>query len=422
MGYLIAFAKKNGFKVKYIDMVAHMFSIDQLLTYISSSKPILIGFTAYTVQIYSVEIVAKEIKKRYPNITITIGGAHATAIPRETLSECPSIDFAICGEGEYPFVQVIERLKQRISVKNVLGVVGRNDTEYSFDSLEIKHKQGGQTKLEDLPFPDWSVFDLSKYPGVDPHHTNLELPVSTSRGCPSKCVFCVRPFGRIRRKRTIQSIVQEIKYNIAEYGCESIFFADETFVADINFSRKLFDAFIKEGLYKKIRWSCETRVDFISEDLFSKMKEAGCYYVFFGIESGNDHVLKIVNKGFSVNQIKKAVQLAKNAKLICSGSFILGLPGETEKSILDSIKLAKELDIYSVTFPIACPFPGTEIRRMAKENEYGLRILSNRWDKYGKQYPGVMDSETLTIDKLRELQKKAYDYNPKKPFPKELLK
>ena len=142
---------------------------------------------------------------------------------------------------------------------------------------------------------------------------------------------------------------------------------------------------------------------------------------FFGFESADDIVLQKAGKNSTVKMIRDSVSWAKKAGIICSGSFILGLPGETEETAMKSIRLAKELDIYSTTFPIAVPFPGTSIRKMAEKNICGLKILTNNWDDYGKQYPGVMESETLSINRLRELQNYAYNFNPKKEFPKHLL-
>ena len=405
MGYLLAIAKRNGLQAKYIDMVAYGVSIEQLLQYINQSKPVLIGLTAFTIQIKAAGFIAQEIRKHFPDALICVGGAHVTVMPKETLQEYQAFDFVVCGEGELVLLEIFESIKRGATLSNIKGVVTTEKTDYSYNAI---------MNLDELPFPAWEEFDLSKFPGESPHRTTLELPVSTSRGCPFSCVFCVRPFGRHRRKRTTASIIREIERNINDFGCEAICFTDETFIVDLEESKELFRGMVKEGIHRKIKWSCESRVDNASPELFRLMKEAGCYYVFFGLESGDDGVLKNAKKGFAVSQIRRAVQWAKDAGLVCAGSFILGLPGETEESANKSIRLARELNIYSTTFPIAVPFPGTELRQMATDSQYGLRILSNNWDDYGKQYPGVMDSEQLAIDKLRPLQEKAYQCNPKK--------
>lgn len=410
IGYMLAIAKLNGFKAKYIDMVAYEVSIDALLRYIDENKPSLIGLTAYTTQIKAAGAIAKKIKEHSPSSRICVGGSHTTAMPKETLEEFDGFDFAICGESELVLPQILNNIKNGTPLSGIKGVATRERT-----TAVIEHCDAVKN-IDDLPFPAWGEFDLSKYPGADPHCTKLELPMSSSRGCPFSCVFCARPFGRQRRARSIASIIEEIERDVDEFGCEAIYFTDETFIADLEWSKELFRTMIKRGIQKKVKWSCAGRVDIASPELYRLMKEAGCYYIFFGFESGDDGMLKNANKGFTVSHIKQAVQWAKDAGLVCAGSFIIGLPGETAESANKSIKLAKELNIYSTSFPIAVPLPGTVLREMAKRNEYGLRILSNDWDDYGKQYPGVMDSKQLKIEELRALQKKAYEYNPKKEY------
>ncbi len=408
MGYLLAVAKQEGLQAKYIDMSIYEYTMDRLLKYIDEHKPRIIGFTAYTIQINAAALIAKEIKKNFPEILICVGGPHVTILAKETLAQFDVFDFVICGEGEEILPQIFECLRQNLPLATIQGVVTRGKTGSSYKFLET---------FGSLPFPAWDEFDLSKYSGVFPHRTKLELPMTTSRGCPFSCIFCVRPFGQKRRLRPVSSVINEIKRNIKDFGCESIAFIDETFIFDLDWSRKLFATMIHEGLNKKIRWSCETRVDTVSPDLFKLMKSAGCYYVYFGFESGDDTILKTIKKYIKVSVVKQAIQWAKDAGLICAGSFIIGLPGETRESIQRSIDLAKELNIYSTTFPIAVPFPGTVLREMALKHEYGLKIFSESWDDYGKQYPGVMDSETLSIKELRELQQFAYRCLPKKPLP-----
>lgn len=409
IAYMLAIAKQNGLRAKFIDMVIDSFSIEKLLQYIEKYKPSLVGLTAYTIQIKSAGFIAKEIKKKFPETLICIGGPHATVIPKETLEEFDGFDFVICGEGELILLKIFDILKKENSIsKNSLsdikGVVTRDKRDVSYDAIE---------DLDALPFPAWEEFDLTKYPGAFPNNFKVELPISTSRGCLHSCIFCVRPFGRNRRHRSVDSVINEIERNIRDFGCESICFVDETFTANLEWNRELFETMILKGLNKKIKWSCETRVDSVSPELFHLMKKAGCNHIFFGFESGDDTILKTI-KNCTVSQIEQTIKWAKDVGLVCFGSFIIGLPGDTEETINKSIELAQKLDIYSTTFPIAVPFPGTVLRTMAIKHKYGLKILSNNWDDYGKQYPGVMESKQLSIDKRRELQKKAYESLPKK--------
>lgn len=408
IAYLLAVAKQNGIRAKFVDMAVESVSLEDLLQYINENRPRLIGFTAYTIQIKAAGFIAKEIKKHFSDALICCGGSHAIAAPRETIKEFDAFDFVVCGEGEIVLTEVFKHLRSGRPLLDIKGVITRERDKFYPNPV---------SKLDDLLFPAWEEFDLTKYLGTYHHRTKLELPMTTSRGCPSSCVFCCRSFGRKRRHRSIPSVIKEIERNINDFGCEAIIFNDETFIANVKWSEELFNTMISRGLNEKIRWACETRIDNCSPELFHLMRKAGCIHIFFGFESADDKILKNANKGFNVSQIRKAVRWAKEAGFICAGSFILGLPGETEETVDKTIKLAKELGIYSTTFPIAVPFPGTAIREMALKHEYGLRLLSNNWDDYGKQYPGVMESEVLNIDRLRQLQKKAYEYNPKKKLP-----
>jgi anaerobic magnesium-protoporphyrin IX monomethyl ester cyclase len=276
--------------------------------------------------------------------------------------------------------------------------------------------------VDGIPFPAWEEFDLSKFPGTNPHGTQLELPMITGRGCPFNCIFCCRYLGNKCRRRSVDSVIAEITRNVDEFGCEAIAFLDDTFILNMKWTEEFFEKMRKTGLDKKIKWSCTTRVSDATPDLLKKMKSAGCYYVFFGFESANDYILKIAKKAIKREQILKAVEWTKHCGIIPSGSFIIGLPGDTEESILDTIEFGKMLDLYSITFPIATPFPGSELREMALRNDYGMNIRSSDWsdylandlDKYGKMNIRVLESDDLPWEKRIELQKIGYERNPKK--------
>lgn len=405
VAYLLAVAKKEGLRAEYIDMVMEGFSPEQLIDYVVKTRPLLIGFTAYTIQIGAAANIAARIKRRFVDVKICIGGPHATAIPKQTLEEFPGFDFVICGEGEELLPKIFDLLKSGEDLARLKGIATRKKYEALWNPIE---------NLDRLPFPAWEEFDLSRYPGTYPHRTMVELPMMASRGCPSRCVFCCRSLGGRARLRSVSSVIAEIEHNIEKFKCESIAFLDETFTVDMRWAEEFFKSLIDRGLNKKISWSCSTRVTNMSLEFLKRMKEAGCYYIFFGIESANNDTLKRIKKNITVEQIRNAVKWTKQAGIIPVGAFIIGLPGDTEEHIFEDIKMAEQLDLYSVTFPIAVPFPGTELRDMALRNEYGMRIISDNWDNYGKQDPGVMESEDISWSRRKELQLIAYRRNPKK--------
>jgi len=407
VGYILADVKKEGYTVKYIDMDACLVSVDRLVGYVERNKPMLVAFTAVTTNIKAAAHVAGRIRERCGDTLICLGGVHATMIPQETLAEFPVFDFLVRGEGEQVIPRILRRLRAgHRDFMDIMGVIspGRDDLR----SCLVQD-------LETLPFPAWEEFDLARYPGADLHRTRRELPIITARGCPYDCCFCCRQPGmRKVRYRSAESIMEELVRDVDIFGAEAILFVDETFTVNRRFTTEICEGILARGLHRKMRWSCSTRVDTADQDLFQLMRKAGCYDVFFGFESGDDRLLEIAGKRITTAQMRDAVAKAKRADLAVHGCFILGLPGETEETIEKAWKLAKELDIRGISFPIAVPFPGTRLRAMAERGEYGLRITSNNWEDYGKQYPGVMEQGDLSMEKCLFYQQKSYLNHPLK--------
>ncbi len=410
IAYLLSIGKKLGYNVKYIDMVMDSYSLDRLLEYLSENKPPIVGLTGFTVQIKTAAYIAAKIKERFPDIKICVGGVHVTPVPKQTLDEFPIFDFVICGEAELIFQDIIKNINDIKKLSEITGVVTREK------NIEGKVLWNYIKNIDDLPFPAWEEFDLTKYPGSYPHRTKLELPMIAGRGCPFQCVFCCKALGSAIRLRSVSSVISEIERNIKDFGCQSISFIDETFTLNKKWTEEFFDEMIKRGLNKKISWSCSTRVNDMTPEFLKRMKAAGCYYIFYGMESADDETLIRIKKNITVEQIKNAVKWTKEAGIVPVGAFIIGLPGDCEKEIMKAIDLGDELDLFSITFPIAVPFPGTALRDMAIKDEYGMRIISHNWDDYGKQDPGVMESEELPWSKRKELQKLAYIRHPKKNY------
>ena len=412
-GYLMAAVKNKGHKVKFIDMTVEKVGVDDLMEYIKFNYPKVIGMPSFTFQIPMVIKLFSEIKKNFPDIILCVGGCHVTSLPERTLKDYPVIDFVICGEAETSMPLVLDRIKYGLDISDILGVFVRgkeNNNDIFWEDVN------------NLPFPDWGEFKISRYAGSVPNTGKIELPIITSRGCPFKCIFCCRQSGERCRRRTVESVIAEIERNIKDFHCDSICFLDETFVLEKKWINSFIESMNSSGLNRKIKWFCSTRVSSVSLELLKEMKKAGCYYIFYGFESANRDVLKIIKKGITPEQMQDAVKWSKQSGIIPIGSFIIGLPGDNRDSIIETIEFGKNLDLYSTTFPIATPFPGTEIRRMALNGEYGMRIISDDWseylandfDTYGKGKIGHLVSKDLSWEERRELQRYAYERIPKK--------
>lgn len=413
VAYMLAVAKQAGYRVKFVDMVLDGYSPDDLMDLIARAKPRLVGFTGFSIRIKAGGALAAMVKERFPDVATCAGGVHISALPLQSLEQFPGFDFIVVGESELIFPRIIEKAGDLDELAKIKGVVVRGKTDVAGDWVP---------DIGALPFPAWEEFDLKKYGGTYPHRRKMELPMLAARGCPYRCNFCMRASGDTVRTRPVEAVIAEIRRNIDEFGCDSIAFLDESFAINKKWTDKFLSMMVSEKLNERVTWSCSMRVTHNTPELFQRMAEAGCYYAFFGLESADDDILSSVGKKTSVQDMLNSIDWCKKAGIVPVGAFIIGLPGADEESVVKSIDLADRLDLYSVTFPIAVPFPGTKLREMAERNEAGMRILSDDWDHYGKQDTDVLESDALSRTRRRELQTIAYTRHPKKKMDEYLLR
>jgi radical SAM superfamily enzyme YgiQ (UPF0313 family) len=404
LAYIAAFLKEKGYDVKIVDMEAEKLKSKDIIKKIKSAKPDIVGLTANTMQIKDASTIAKMIKKIDKSIPIIIGGYHATSVPKDTLAEFKYFDFVVYGEGEITIYELIKKIEEGKDVSSVKGIGYRKGNK-----IKLTKPRPLIKNLDVLPFPDFELFNLKKYRAhYNPNKKVLELPLSTSRGCPYQCIFCARPTGSLVRTRSISSVIQEIKRDVNEFDVAQIMFTDENFGLNKKRYLQLCDEIIKNNLNEKISWICESRVNVVDKELLQKMKKAGCTHIAYGVESGNEKILNNVNKFISLDQARNAVKWARESGIKSFTLFILGLPSETKETAIDTINFAIELDADFADFSILVPFPGTKIFEMAKKNEGGLNLLSCNWEKYGKHIGNALSLKNLSRRELEYLQIKGY--------------
>jgi anaerobic magnesium-protoporphyrin IX monomethyl ester cyclase len=230
------------------------------------------------------------------------------------------------------------------------------------------------------------------------------LNIMTSRGCPYMCAYCAGSliFGKTHRYHGTDRVIQELRELKEKYHVDSIQFFDETFTANRQRVIELCDKMIKSKI--NIEWSCFTRVNLVDKELLSKMKQAGCYLIFYGLESGSQRLLNLIRKGITLEQSMKAVKLTHEAGIETWVSFMFNLPSETKEESEQTINFALAVDPTFVQFPITTPFPGTEMYHQAKK--YG-KILTENYDDY-TTWDVVFVSQGRTPDEIRATVRKAY--------------
>ena len=309
-------------------------------------KPDVVGITCNTFQLRSAREVVKLAKEN--GARVIIGGAHVGYWrPEDGI-----VDRTVIGEGENEFLKFI---KEEPNINNI----------------------------DDIPIPDYSLVDLTKFDGVSPVGLNPSLAIMASRGCSFHCIFCNTPlfWGKNVRYRNPIKVVDEVELLHTKYGINEIFFQDDTFNLNHEWAFQIFEEIIRRGFNKEMLFKIDCRVNekLFTEEYLLKAKQAGVWNIFFGIESGSQYMLDRMKKGITVAEIKRAIALCKKHSIHQQCSFIVGLPGESIKTLQETDQLVTDLRPSSVGWCFACPFPGTELDKEVTEK--GHKWVEN-WDKY----------------------------------------
>lgn len=328
-------------------------------------RPDVVGVTALSPSYPSALQVCEVVKELLPDAKTVIGGPHANAVP-EQVAAADHVDAAVFGEGEGPLTELLNAWRYDKPITGIAGVVTRDEA-----GAVVRDKpQVFTPDLDNLGWPAKGVvFDQHGLMKRD----NFGL-VMFSRGCPYKCEFCASPslWTYKVRFRTPQDMANEIQAIHREYDTRYFSFEDDTFTLNRKRVMQLMDAFIERGLNKVpgFRWTANTRPDRVDEELLAKMKEAGCAAVAIGVEFGSPRMLEKMQKAFTADDARRAVKMIKEAGLISSGQFLVGMPTETPEEMWKTIELADELEVDSVMLSVATPLPATPLHEEAKR--FGL--------------------------------------------------
>lgn len=402
LGYIAAVLEQEGHEVKLVDMgLRPETTIEAEMEAVYAFRPDLVGFTSMSTSHHSVERAAALLKEKL-GCTTVIGGPHATTLPRLTLAD-PNFDFLILGEGEEPTRAFVRALAAgRADYARILGLGYKTKD----GELHINPEAPLIANLDDLPYPARHLFDLSAYPLFDPDGGRM-ITVLSSRGCPYNCSFCFKGIvGRTYRHRSPDNVIDELQQCIERYGTRSFYFIDDLFTIDVHRLEAFCRRVIEVGL--KIRWQCLARVDRVTLPILQLMYQAGCREVHYGVESGNLDVLKATAKHINLAQVHQAAVWTDESGIRGKGYFILGLPGDNEATIEDTIHFAESLPLDEAMFSIATPFPGTrlweELIKRRPETAYNSDFTkAYYYNSYTAEIAPFLNVSDLPDDRLSTL-------------------
>ncbi|MFH1136690.1 MAG: radical SAM protein [Pseudomonadota bacterium] len=371
LSFLAAALERADIETKILDLVVTPYSRDRLQKVIEDFSPDIIGSTAVTMTYDFAAGLIRDVKALAPEIKTVMGGPHVTFCAAETMALLPELDFIVMGEGEEAIVQLTRAVERGRGFEEIEGLAFRRDGRVAITGVRTPGLD-----VNDLAPPARHLVPLGRYRAM-----NLAIGMTTSRGCPFNCIFCVgrKMVGAKVRYRDPLKVVDELEY-LGSLGFPQVNIADDLFTANKKHCFGVCDEILRRGL--KIKWTSFARVDTVVPEVMVRMKEAGCTAVSFGVETGNPQIMKTIKKGITLEQVEKAVKMCADAGILPHASFILGLPGETPATVEETVAFGEKIKSYGTAygFHLLAPFPGTEIRDKAEE--YGIRVLTNDWTQY----------------------------------------
>ena len=402
-GYLASYLIKKDHEVSIFDGTLKNASLSDYLAKISEFKPELIGISVLTRGHNLTKEMVKAIKQKFKRIPIVIGGTQLTAAPKEVMHDLKP-DFGVIGEGEETLLELVEELeKDKKDFSRIKGLSFISDR-----GITVNKPRSLIADLDSLPFPAWGLMPPKDYriaPILEPAKGLPIAPIMTSRGCPFNCSFCASniTWKRKLRFRSVENVMSEIKMLKEKFGIKEFHFCDDNFTMDIKRAEKICDFLIKEKI--NLPWQCPNgvRIDRLTLPLLKKMKKSGCYSVGLGIVSGNQNILNKVQKQLDLKIVPNVLKMLKKTKIESYGFFILGLPGETKKTVHDTINFALNNNFDRVWFNIFTPYPGSQ----AFSDWLGKRKFSEiDWEKHDCS-TAVMAGKDLSIKEIEKMQKIA---------------
>ncbi|MBF0368615.1 MAG: radical SAM protein [Magnetococcales bacterium] len=359
-----ALAEAKGHEIDVIDAPADDHDLDYVLQRIDKLGPGLIVVDTSTPSIYNDADICKTLKEKVPGVLILMVGTHVSALPEESLVLSDAIDAIAVGEYDETVLDVARVAAGEMSLSEVAGLCCRVDGK-----PQRTAKRGPIEDLDTLPFVSGiykKFLRIENY--FNPNSLHPMVTITTSRGCPHHCFFCVYPqtmMGHKMRVRSVKDVVDEIESIIQNFpGVKSIFFEDDTFTIHRERCADISREIIRRGI--RISWTANARAD-LDYETMKVMQESGCRCVCVGFETGNQHLLDRINKAMSLEKYQPFVESARKAGILVHGCFMVGLPGETRETMANTLDLAKRLTPETVQFYPVMIYPGTEAFKWAEE-------------------------------------------------------
>lgn len=352
--YLAGMLKKRGYN-NIVGIDLHVDEFSKLEKEVKDAD--IVGIQTMSKAFSTVIEISKKLKEINPKVKICLGGPHPSLEPYECMNE-KVVDFIIGGEGEYPFFNLVSALDNGKSFEGIKGLYYRKDGKV------IDNGNFFINNLDEYPFPDYDAFDFKKFTKFK-FMTIISL--SSSRSCPNVCTNCqpaLRKIAGYYRQRSVDNVIEEIKFMKKKYGARLFGFIDNTFT--INY--KWVEEFCEKVKKLNIIWSGAATIKTVDKKLLQKMKDANCAKISFGVESGSQRVLdEVLNKNITAEKARNVIKWCNEVGLRTNCWFMIGIPGETKEEMMETVEMAKTIGANSVMFSVGVPQPHIKWNEMFKD-------------------------------------------------------
>lgn len=392
---------KNGHTAGVLDLV----NIRKVDPYASIDKaiqqfhPDAIGISVTNMSFNTTRSYVDHIKKNFKTIVI-LGGPEVSALAAKSLELIPGADMAVIGEGELTLAELLDVLEKKLPLNNIKGLAWREGGKIILNQAREFIKD-----LNEIDFPDYAVFGVDK---MDVY------PVVTTRGCPYGCVFCFSHLGKKWRARSPENIIEELKKARDIYGAKLFHICDASFNVDIPRVEKFCKLLVENGL--DMPWVIQGfRADRMTEGMMQSLKRANCKRIWVGIETMEEDVFKNINKGETLDQIKKGIALMKKYDIEIFGYMLMGLPGDTLKKTLKSFEKARELNLDLLAYSSCVPFTGTSIENWARNNAvmladaYNISSIGTRYGSIAFETKNFTKDERVKARRILNIRSGSYN-------------
>jgi anaerobic magnesium-protoporphyrin IX monomethyl ester cyclase len=353
LAYIAAVLKRNNIETKIIDLNVEQ---PQLQTVLANEKPELIGVSSMVTNARLAFNVAELAKKVLPESFVVMGGPYASMMKNTLIARHSEVDAVAVGEGEYTFLELAKQLEDDRNLQAVKGQIFRKGKK-----IKASSPQKPVTPLDTIPFPAREELKMSRY------GENAGV-LFTSRGCPQQCIFCSRPvFGRQWRGHSPDYVLKEIEQLVDRYGVSMLSVLDDNFTVDLKRAEQILDGIAEQFSLGIYFWN-GLRADHMTENLVRKLKRAGCRAINFGIESVDPDVISFIRKGVSLEQIERAIRLARQAGIKANAFLMIGNAKDTPKTADKIIDFVKRVHVNGVHLSMATPILGTPFWDWVEKN------------------------------------------------------